>query len=74
MTGYGYFRVAAAVPKVNVADCDSNAQAIVDVAIQAASQGARVVVTPEMSVTAYTCADLFHNTALIAGAENAVKY
>ena len=65
MTDYGYFRVSAAVPKVTVADCKSNVSAIVDVVEKAALMGAEVVVTPEMSITGYTCADLFHNALLI---------
>lgn len=74
MTEYGFFRVAAAVPAVNVADCRSNARAIIDVAAEAAKQEAKVVVTPEMSVTAYTCADLFHNATLIAAANDAIRH
>lgn len=74
MRKYGFFRVAAAVPKVNVADCKNNAKAIVDAAYDADGEGARIVVTPEMSVTAYTCADLFHNDTLIKGAEDALAY
>lgn len=65
MTDYGYFRVAAAVPSVNVADCEHNVAAIADVVRRAAAMGIEVVVTPEMSITGYTCADLFHNTLLI---------
>lgn len=74
MTEHGFFRVAAAVPHVNVADCEANARSIVAVAKEAACKGARVVVTPEMSVTAYTCADLFHNRTLIDGAADALRY
>lgn len=74
MTEHGFFRVAAAVPHVNVADCEANARSIVAVAKEAAYKGARVVVTPEMSVTAYTCADLFHNRTLIDGAAEALKH
>lgn len=74
MTGHGFFRVAAAVPQVNVADCEANARAIVAIAVKAAGKGAAVVVMPEMSVTAYTCADLFHNAVLIESAVKALEY
>ena len=74
MTKHGFFRVAAGVPAVNVADCGGNAKAIVDLARQAAQAGAAVVVMPEMSVTAYTCADLFHNAMLAEGAAAALEY
>ena len=72
MTKHGFFRVAAGVPSVNVADCEYNADAIIALAREAEQAGAEVMVTPEMSVTAYTCADLFHNAMLLDGAARAV--
>ncbi len=62
---YGFLRVAAAVPEVRVADCDFNTRAVLDIAAKAREAGARVVVFPEMCLTAYTCADLFHNRTLL---------
>lgn len=61
------------MPTVNVADCEVNAQSVLDIARKAVDAGARVVVTPEMSVTAYTCADLFHNATLLQGAYRALE-
>ena len=40
----GFFRVAAAVPAVNVADCPFNSQAIVDIAKEAYSKGVSLLV------------------------------
>lgn len=74
MTKHGFFRVAAGVPAVNVADCVANADGILAIARQAAQAGVEVVVTPEMSVTAYTCADLFHNAMLVEGAAAALEH
>lgn len=74
MTEHGFFRVAAGVPSVNVADCKGNAEAILAVAAEAARKGAEVVVTPEMSVTAYTCGDLFHNAVMAEGVASAVDF
>ncbi len=68
----GFFRVAACVPPVSVADCDANADAIVQMARKVASESVRVAVFPEMSVTAYTCGDLFHNRALLDEARKAI--
>ena len=68
----GFFRVAACVPPVSVADCEANADAIVQMARKAAAQNVRVAVFPEMSVPAYTCADLFHNRTLLDAAHDAV--
>lgn len=70
---HGFFRVAAAVPRVNVADSTFNAENIIEMASRADSRGARVVVFPEMSVTTYTCADLFHNKTLINSAVQALN-
>lgn len=70
----GFFRVATAVPAVNVADCPFNSQAIVDIAKEAYSKGVSLLVTPEMSVTGYTCGDLFHNSALQEAVGEAIDY
>ena len=68
----GFFRVAAAAPRVTVADTVANTERIIDLARQAHAAGADAIVFPEMSVTAYTCADLFHNTTLLNGAERGI--
>ncbi len=69
---YGYIRVAAAVPQVNVADVEYNVSHIVDCARRAAEAGAQLVVFPELCVTSYTCADLFANEVLLDSAERAI--
>ena len=50
MNKYGYFKVAAAVPSVRVADCQYNAEHIVAMMRRAADRGVRVVVFPELSI------------------------
>ncbi len=58
---YGFVRAAAAVPRVYVANPQRNAQEISDMIIKAADeQNVKVIVFPELSVTGYTCADLFN--------------
>jgi len=69
---YGLYRVAAAVPKLKLADVDYNTSAIIDLAKEAAVQNSAAVVFPELSITGYTCADLFHQHSLIESAENAL--
>ena len=61
---YGFVRVAAAVPDLKVANCDFNAGEIIKIARKADSQGAQFVAFPELSVTSYTCGDLFLQTTL----------
>lgn len=68
-----YLRVAACVPAVEVADTLSNAGYIIDAIAKAADSGAHLVVLPEMCLTAYTCADLFHNRSLLDGAMEALR-
>ena len=63
-----FFRVAAVSPKVNVADCEFNTLQIIDVCNRLYEQNVRFAVFPEMSVTGYTCADLFHSTTILDAA------
>lgn len=56
---YGFFRTACASPELAVADCRTNAEHIVDSVREARANGASLVVFPELSVTGYTCGDLF---------------
>ncbi len=69
---YGFFRAAAATLKLKVADPDFNKQEIKKAIDEAVQNKARLLVTPELSVTGYTCADLFFSSALLSGAENAL--
>ncbi|MCM1222205.1 MAG: NAD(+) synthase, partial [Lachnospiraceae bacterium] len=70
----GFFRVAACAPNVAVADTKTNAQRIKELYKELiAEYTPRLAVFPEMSVTAYTCADLFHNSTLLSGALTAIK-
>ncbi len=72
MNSQGFFRVAACAPTVAPGDCLTNAREIVRMATEAAAKGAELAVFPELSVTGYTCADLFHNNQLLSNAEQAV--
>ncbi len=68
----GYFRVATATPKVKIGACRYNTEQIYNLAIAAADRGAEVIVTPELSITGYTCGDLFLQQHLIDGAMSAL--
>jgi len=71
-TKFGFIRVAAAVPKIIVADTDFNAGQTIDLIYTADKSGADIVVFPECNITAYTANDLFHQKALQTGALNAL--
>lgn len=62
---YGYVRVAAAVPRLKVADCRHNASNIIDMIKSAGESDVQIIVFPELSLTAYTCGDLFHQHVLL---------
>lgn len=71
---YGFTRVAAAVPRVLVADTEHNANEIAALVNRGAARDCiDVMVFPELSLTGYTCADLFHQKELLDGAVNALK-
>jgi len=71
---FGFLKVAAATPYVHLAECMKNAEEIVKLTFIAAQKGASAVVFPELSVTGYTCGDLFLQSSLIDGAEKALFY
>ena len=70
----GFYRVISASPKVSVADCKANVENIAEILQNTASAGASLIVFPEMSVTGYTCADLFHNFNLIDASYAALRH
>ncbi|MDT8297980.1 MAG: nitrilase-related carbon-nitrogen hydrolase, partial [Spirochaetaceae bacterium] len=69
MNQMGYFRVAAAVPAVKPASLSDNADAIIRSFTKACDESADLVLFPELSVTGYTCADLFLQSRLLDEAE-----
>ncbi|MEE0527489.1 MAG: nitrilase-related carbon-nitrogen hydrolase, partial [Prevotellamassilia sp.] len=65
----GFIKVAAGVPAVRVADCTFNIQHIESMIATADGQGAEIICLPELSITAYTCQDLFQQQLLLDQAE-----
>lgn len=70
---YGFVKTSAATPKIRVADCDYNANQIIELANETASNGSALTVFPELCVTGYTCSDLFLQSVLQDSAEKAVE-
>ena len=70
---YGFIKVAAITPRVEVADCPHNARTIAQGMEQAYQAGAQIVVFPELSLTGYTCGDLFLQESLLTGARMALE-
>lgn len=69
---YGFFRAASASLNLKVADPQYNKNSIISAIEAAEKEGARLLVTPELSVTGYTCADLFFTFALQNAANDAL--
>lgn len=65
----GFLKTAAATPTIRVADPAYNAQEIAGLLKQAAGQGVKFLVFPELCLTGYTCGDLFLQPLLLSGAE-----
>ena len=63
-TDFGFVRVAAAVPALHVADCRQNAQEVKRQISEAIEEGVEVICFPELTLTGYTCADLFFTQQL----------
>lgn len=70
---YGFIKVAAAIPELRVADCAFNASKIKELIEKADAEGVEVVCFPELSITSYSCADLFFQNQLLDNAEKALE-
>ncbi|MFT4224541.1 NAD(+) synthase [Dysgonomonas sp.] len=73
MNNYGFVRVAAATPSLKVADCDYNANEILKLALDAEKNKVSAIVFPELSITGYTCGDLFLQRTLLEGAQQSLR-
>lgn len=70
---FGFIRVAAATPRVKVADVDANVEEICRMAEIAENEQVSILAFPELSVTGYSCGDLFAQELLVNRAEEGVK-
>lgn len=61
----GFVKVAAATPKIKVADCEYNRVAIEEMIEEACNKHTKVIVFPELVLTGYTCGDLFLQERLL---------
>lgn len=70
----GFIKVAAATPKISVADCVENTQSILESIREMREAGAKIMVLPELAVTGYTCSDLFWQERLIRESERQLSF
>ncbi len=57
-------KIALAANEITVADVNANVSTIIEIIAEASKNGANAVVFPELSVTGYSCGDLFLNDRL----------
>ena len=69
----GFVKVAAATPDIRVADVDYNTEQICRMMDEAAGEGAKIIVFPELCITGYTCSDLFTQEVLLDHAREALR-
>ncbi len=67
---YGFLRVSIASPRLEIANTEYNSEEILRLSAQAKLQGSSVIIFPELSITSYSCADLFFQNTLL---NNAIK-
>ena len=73
MKEYGFIRVGAIVNKLSLANPMKNAEEIIKEIKKAVKLGVSIVTTPELSLTGYTCGDLFLQDQLLVDSENALQ-
>lgn len=69
----GFIKIAAATPSIRVADVAYNTEQICKLMDETAAHKAKIVVFPELSVTGYTCGDLFTQEVLLQDARNGLR-
>lgn len=73
MKEFGFIRVGAIVNKLALANPLKNAEEIIKEIKKAKELGVSIVTTPELSLTGYTCGDLFLQDKLLMDSEKALK-
>ena len=69
---HGFVKIASAIPTLKVADCKYNVQEIESLVALAQGKSIEIICFPELSITGYTCGDLFAQQLLLDEAEMAL--
>lgn len=70
----GFIKVAAASPKLKVADCDYNGEQILEIIRKAEKECVKLLVFPELCISSYTCGDLFLQEMLLEGCKSVLEH
>lgn len=71
-TAATFVRVATITPTLAVGNVTKNTQTCLDAIKEAYAKGARIIALPELALTGYTAADLFHTDTLNKAVESAL--
>lgn len=66
----GFIKVAAATPKIKVADPAYNTEEILKIIDETEKKGANILVFSELTISGYTCGDLFLQQPLLTECKN----
>ena len=69
----GFIRVACASLETKLADVEANRDSIIALMKEANDKKIKVVVFPELTLTGYTCGDLFFQDMLLSSVEDALE-
>lgn len=69
-----FIKVAAACPITRVGDTDFNKKEILSCIKEANMVNTKVIVFPELSISSYTCGDLFLHKTLLTNSINAIEH
>ena len=69
---HGFVKVRCYSPELKVGDVSFNKEQIISALTDSYDREVKVLLLPELSLTAYTCYDLFNQGALISAVERAV--
>lgn len=70
---YDFLRAASIVPRLSVGDVEFNTAEIIKKAHEADKKGCDIMLFPELSLTGYTCGDLFFQSRLLSAVADAIK-
>ena len=70
---HAFVKVRASSPALRVGDPQFNAERIAEEIARAEEDGTELLVLPELSLSGYTCGDLFLHGELLAGCERALR-
>jgi len=72
MKNYGFVKIACGIPFGKIADIDHNKNQIISMIKNAAYNDSSLILFPELSITSYTCQDLFQQTSILSKSVDAV--